>query len=70
MPARLISKIRHRQFGVFVTTSYLGPQAYKEIVEDNHPIIVIAARDVVEILAGQGFTSQEDVRSWLEQSGF
>ena len=30
--SRLISRIRHRQFGVFVTTSYVDIQAYKEII--------------------------------------
>lgn len=68
--SRLISRIRHRQFGVFVTTSYIGPQAYKEIVEDEHPIIILAARDIVELLRGQGLITPEDVRSWMEKSGF
>lgn len=38
--SRLISRLRHRQFGMLVTTSYLGDQPYKEIVEDEHPIVV------------------------------
>ena len=29
--ARLISRLRHRQFGVFVTTSYVREQAYREL---------------------------------------
>jgi|TARA_B110000967_G_scaffold119062_1_gene121761 hypothetical protein len=29
--SRLISRIRNRQFGVLVTTSYVGKQAYSEI---------------------------------------
>jgi hypothetical protein len=29
--SRLISRLRHRQFGVPVTTSYLDDQAYREI---------------------------------------
>ena len=32
--SRLISRIKHRQFGVLVTTSFVGDQAYKEIIED------------------------------------
>jgi hypothetical protein len=48
--SRLISRLRHRHFGVLVTTSYLHEQAYKEIKEDGHPIIVISARDIVTIL--------------------
>lgn len=33
--SRLISRLRHRQFGVLVTTSHLDRQAYKEIREDE-----------------------------------
>jgi Restriction endonuclease len=29
--SRLISRLRHRQFGVLVTTSHLDAQAYREI---------------------------------------
>ena len=32
--SRLISRLRHRQFGVLVTTSYVAVQAYREIKED------------------------------------
>jgi Restriction endonuclease len=35
--SRLISHIRHRQFGVLVTTSTIGRQAYEEVREDRHP---------------------------------
>jgi hypothetical protein len=28
--SRLISRLRHRQFGVLVTTSYVDNQAYRE----------------------------------------
>ena len=51
--SRLISRLRHRQFGVLVTTSHLDSQAYKEIREDGHPVIVFAGRDIVEILKGK-----------------
>jgi len=58
--------LRHRQFGVIVTTSYLHYQAYQEIEEDKHPVIVVSARDIVQVLAKAGLTSVEDVMSWLE----
>ncbi len=48
---RLISRIRHRQFGVFVTTSYVSSQAYSEILEDEHPILIVAGRDIVDVLS-------------------
>ena len=52
--SRLISRLRHRQFGVLVTTSYLDAQAYREIREDGHPVVVLAGRDVIERLKARG----------------
>jgi hypothetical protein len=64
--SRLISRIKHREFGVFVTTSAINSQAYKEIREDEHPIVVISGRDIVEILAANGITTIETCSAWLE----
>lgn len=66
--SRLISRLRHRQFGVIVTTSYLNSQAYRELKEDGHPVIVIAARDIVAILSRAGINSLDDVTHWLKSS--
>jgi len=63
--SRLISRLRHRQFGVLVTTSYLHSQAYREIKEDGHPVVVISAKDIVEILAHVGLSKPSDVIHWL-----
>lgn len=63
--ARLISRLRHRQFGVIVTTSFLHYQAYQEIRDDKHPVVVVSARDIVEILAKAGLTAVVDVNNWL-----
>lgn len=63
--SRLISRLRHRQFGVLVTTSCVDLQAYKEIKEDGHPILIIAARDIVELLRRSGRGSVEAVSTWL-----
>ena len=63
--SRLISRIRHRQFGILVTTSYLATQAYKEIKEDEHPIIIISAIDIVRILKAAGLAEEKELRSWL-----
>src|SRR3954454_3511472 len=48
--SRLISRLRHRHFGVFVTTSHVGPQPYQEIREDGHPVVILAGRDIAELL--------------------
>ena len=65
--SRLISRLRHRQFGILVTTSYVNTQAYQEIKEDQHPIIVVAATDIVELLRDNNFASPASVQTWLEQ---
>jgi hypothetical protein len=65
--ARLISRLRHRQFGVLVTTSYVDLQTYKEIKDDGHPIVVISAADIGELLKLNGLDSVPLVLSWLER---
>ena len=64
--SRLISRLRHRQFGVIVTTSCVDLQAYKEIKEDKHPILVIAAQDIVDLLKRNGRGEVAAVRAWLD----
>lgn len=64
--SRLISRIKHRQFGIFVTTSFIGDQAYKEIIEDHQPIVVIAGKDIVDILISAGINSTEILDDWLD----
>jgi len=63
--SRLISRLRHRQFGVLVTTSWLDTQAYREIKEDQHPIIIIAAADIVALLKAHGRSDAAAVDAWL-----
>jgi hypothetical protein len=64
--SRLISRLRHRQFGVLVTTSHVDQQAYREIKEDQHPIIVIAGRDIVSLLRSNGRAEKKTLRRWLQ----
>lgn len=63
--SRLISRLRHRQFGILVTTSWVNLQAYREIKEDQHPIIVLAAADIVELLRQNGRSGSTAVTEWL-----
>jgi Restriction endonuclease len=63
--SRLISRLRYRQFGILVTTSYLHKQAYEEIVTDGHPIVVLCASDIGRVLS-EKFTTLADLRMWLE----
>jgi hypothetical protein len=63
--SRLISRLRHRQFGILVTTSYVDVQAYREIKEDGHPIVVISGGDIVDILKLNGHSTADSVAAWL-----
>jgi hypothetical protein len=63
--SRLISRLKHREFGVLVTTSALDKQAYDEIRSDQHPIVVISGRDIAEILINAGINSKEALQSWI-----
>lgn len=64
--SRLISRIRHRQFGVLVTTSVVARQAYEEVRQDRHPIVFISGGDIVNILMTNGFNSRERVEQVLK----
>lgn len=63
--SRLISRIRYRQFGIMVTTSYVGKQAYKEVIEDGHPILIITATDIAQTLREHSITP-ENIDDWLK----
>lgn len=65
--ARLISRLRHRQFGVLVTTSVVAKQAYEEVRNDKHPVVFICGKDIVEILVGKGFNTPELVINFLQK---
>ena len=63
--SRLISRIRYRQFGILVTTSYVDSQAYKEVIEDGHPILIITASDIATILRKNGIM-KNNIKEWLD----
>ena len=63
--SRLISRIRYRQFGIMITTSYVDKQAYQEVIEDGHPILIVTASDIAHVLRRNAITSQ-NVHEWLD----
>lgn len=67
--SRLISRLRHRQFGVLVTTSYVHDQAYREIKDDLHPVLVICGRDIADGLVDNGFNTPDSVRQLVADIG-
>ena len=65
--SRLIARLRYRQFGIVITTSYVGKQAYQEIKEDRHPVVIICGKDIVGILKNNGYGTKSQVKKWLER---
>jgi len=65
MVSRLISRIKHRQFGVFVTTAFIAQQAYQEVREDEHPVVFLAGRDIVTLLKRMGMTDPQTLNTYL-----
>jgi hypothetical protein len=66
--SRLISRIKHREFGVLVTTSYVHEQAYQEVRDDGHPIIILAGADLVATLKTAALGTTTSLKSWLNQT--
>lgn len=64
--SRLISRLKYRDFGIFVTTSYVSEQAYKELLEDGHPVIIISGRDIVEILTNNRINTEESLLNFMD----
>jgi hypothetical protein len=66
--ARLISRLRYRQFGVLVTTAHIGRQAYQEIRADQHPVVILAGSDLVDLLREKGYSTPAEITRWLREA--
>lgn len=64
--SRLISRLRHRQFGVIVTTSHIDKQAYTELKEDGHPIVVLAGGDIADLIHTSGVAADGGIEAYLQ----
>jgi len=64
--SRLISRLRHRQFGVMVTTSYVHKQAYDEVRVDDHPVVIVSGSDIIATLRDRGLAHPARLREWLD----
>ena len=47
-----------------MTTSYVHKQAYEEVITDGHPILIVSASDIAQILRSNSIMSN-DVDEWL-----
>lgn len=66
--SRLISRIRPRQFGILVTTTWLDTQAYQEIKADGHPIVVISSIEIASLLKASGRGDPVQLSHWLAEA--
>lgn len=66
--SRLISRMRNRDVGVLVTTSIIAKQAYEEVRQDGHPIVFIAGGDIAKILIQNGYSTSEQVQTYLKSN--
>lgn len=64
--SRLISRIKDRQFGIMFTTSYVAKQAYEEIMEDGHPIIIMTGKNIIDYLKKEEeIYTRDSLVKWL-----
>lgn len=67
--SRLISRIKNRQFGIMITTSYVVKQAYDEILKDNHPIVIISGKTIIDFIFNElEIRTPEDLNEWLKKN--
>ena len=52
-----------------ITTSYVADQAYKEVIDDGHPIVFINGRDIIEFVFNElEIRSDSDLSKWLKNN--
>jgi len=65
--ARLVARLRRGWLGVFVTTGVFSQQAQIEIIDDQYPVLLIAAGALVdEVLKLAGSQDNGDVAKFLD----
>jgi hypothetical protein len=65
--SRLISRIKYRDIGVFVTTSCFNKQVQQELVDDNHPVILISGGDIARVLIANELDVADKFAAWAER---
>ena len=64
--SRLISRIKNRQFGFLITTGFVSKQAYNEIIDDRHPVVIMSGKDIARLLIEHDIKTKELVSAWIE----
>ena len=63
---RLIARLKHRDIGVFVTTSFFDGQVQRELIEDGHPVLLISGGDIARLLHSRELGSDQNIAAWLD----
>lgn len=64
--SRLIARLKERQFGILITTSYVASQAYKEILDDGHPVVIVNGKNISDFVFDElEIRTPEAVNDWL-----
>lgn len=64
--SRLISRIKDKQFGIMITTSYIADQAYQEILDDGHPVVIINGKDIIDFIYNElEIRYLQNLKTWL-----
>ncbi len=62
---RLISRLKHRDFGVFLTTSHFNKGVQKELIADGHPVVLVSGGDLARVLISKELEG-EALERWLD----
>ena len=64
---RLISRLKHRDIGVFITTSHFDAQVQRELIEDRHPVLLISGGDIARLLLQKELGHDPAIEEWLKR---
>jgi hypothetical protein len=59
--------MKHRDLGVFVTTSFFDMQVQCELIEDGHPVLLVTGGDIARLLESRELGHQAALTAWLEK---
>lgn len=66
--ARLVSRIKHREFGIFITTSFFNTQVQQELIDDRHPVLLLSGGDIARLILNKklgGSYNAAALQQWL-----
>lgn len=64
---RLVSRIKHRDIGVFVTTSFFDRQVQQELLDDRHPVLLISGGDIARLLIDKQLGDASVLAHWIDE---